>query len=242
MSAFVLDDGPIPVLRCRPLLSIPGVAHGFSTSRGPDGVPFDLGPAEASPEIAARRLAFLRACGIAGKPLVLRQVHGVAVVRASEVGDGEIPEADAAVRERAGRAPAVRTADCVPLLLADREGRAVAAIHAGWRGIAAGIAVAAVRDLGVAPARLVAALGPAILGCCYTVGPEVLEAVGLPGTGPGPLDLHARLRAQLMGEGVPEEAIHAAPWCTRCHPELFFSYRRQKEAAGRQMAVIGPSS
>ena len=242
MSAFVLEDGPIPVLLCRPLLAVPGVAHGFSTARGPDGVPFDLGPAEAPPEVAARRQAFLGACGVAGSPLVLRQVHGAAVVRASEVGDGEIPEADAAVRGQTGRAPAVRTADCVPVLLAEREGRAVAAVHAGWRGVAAGIAAAAVRSLGVAPARVVVALGPAILGCCYTVGPEVLQAVGLPGAGPGPLDLHARLRAQLREEGVPEEAIHAAPWCTRCHPELFFSYRRQKEAAGRQMAVIGPSS
>lgn len=242
MSAFVLEDGPIPVVRCRPLLAIPGVAHGFSTRR------FDLGPAEASPEIVARRQAFLRACGVAGDPLVLRQVHGAVVVRASDVGEGSTPEADAAVRARAGRAPAVRTADCVPVLLADRAGRGVAAVHAGWRGVAAGIAGAAVRaladleDQAIPPADLVVALGPAILGCCYTVGPEVLEAVGLPATGAGRLDLHTRLRVQLREAGVPEEAIHAAPWCTRCHAGLFFSYRREKEAAGRQMAVIGPSS
>jgi YfiH family protein len=239
VRAFTLDDGPVPVVRCRPLLAIPGVAHGFSTRHA------DLGPADASPEVAARRLAFLRACGVSGEPLVLRQVHGAAVVRAWEVGRGEIPEGDAAVRVRQGRAPAVRTADCVPVLLADRGGRAVAAVHAGWRGVAAGVAGAAVHVLaeqGIAPAGLVAALGPAILGCCYTVGREVLEAVGLPGSAAGNLDLHARLRAQLREAGVPDEAIHAAPWCTRCHPRLFFSYRREKDGAGRQMAVIGPSS
>jgi len=247
VGAFVLEEGPIPVLRCRPLLEVPGVAHGFSTRRGPDGVPFDLGPAEAPPAVGARRAAFLRACGVAAPPLVLRQVHGANVVRAAEVGPEATPEGDAAVwfrGEAQGRAPAVRTADCVPVLLADRRGRGVAAVHAGWRGVAAGIAGAAVRALaqrGIPPADLVAALGPAILDCCYTVGPDVLEAVGLPGEGPGRLDLHARLRAQLCGEGMGEAAIHAAPWCTRCHPELFFSYRREREGAGRQMAVIGPS-
>ena len=245
MGAFVLEEGAVPVLRCRPLLAIPGVAHGFSTRRGPDDAPFDQGPAEASDAIAARRRTFLRACGVAGEPLVLRQVHGAAVVRASQVRAGEIPEADGAVRGAMGRAPAVRTADCVPVLLADRAGRGVAAVHAGWGGGAAGIAAAAVRALGeegIPAGALVAALGPAILGCCYTVGPEVLEAVGVAAAGPGKLDLHARLRAQLREVGLSEEAIHAAPWCTRCHPELLFSYRRERERAGRQMAVIGPSS
>jgi len=245
VDPFFLDEGTVPVLRCRPLLAIPGVSHGFSTRRGPDGVPFDQGPAEGSDASAARRRVFLRASGVAGEPLVLRQVHGAAVVRASDVGAGEIPEADAAVRGAAGRAPAVRTADCVPVLLADRGGRGVAAVHAGWRGVAAGIVGAAVRALGeegIRPEDLVAALGPAILGCCYTVGPEVLEAVGVAAIGPGKLDLHARLTSQLRGAGVAAEAIHVAPWCTRCHPGLFFSYRREGDRAGRQMAVIGPSS
>ena len=95
---------------------------------------------------------------------------------------------------------------------------------------------------GVAPQDLVAALGPAILSCCYEVGPEVLQACGIAAERPGRLDLHARLRDQLQRAGVPPETVHAAPWCTRCRGDLFFSFRREKDRAGRQMAVIGPSS
>jgi YfiH family protein len=197
---------------------------------------------------AGRRLSFLRACGVAARPLVLRQVHAAGVVRAAEVPEDAIPEADAAVWVRAdgpARAPAVRTADCVPVLLAERSGRAAAAVHAGWRGTAAGIAAAAVRALteqGYSPAHLIAALGPAIGGCCYEVGPEVLAALGIQASGPARVDLHARLREDLRAAGVPAAAIHAAPWCTRCRADLFFSYRREKEGAGRLMAVIGPSA
>lgn len=229
------------------------MAHGFSTRIGPGGSPFDLGPAEATPLHASRRREFLRACGIGADPLVLRQVHGRAVAFASG-GAPAPPEADAAIwlgADGPSRAPAVRTADCVPLLLADRGGRAVAAVHAGWRGTAAGIAGEVVRALaerGIDPAGLIAALGPAILACCYEVGPEVLAAVAA-ATGdrvrrdrPGPLDLHASNRRQLEAAGVPGEAIHAAPWCTRCRGDLFFSFRREGAGAGRQMAAIGPSS
>jgi hypothetical protein len=243
VDGFALEAGEVPVLRCAALADLPGLAHGFSTRA------FDLGPAEATAGVAARRRAFLRACGIAGESLVLRQVHGCAVVFAGEVPERAIPEADAAIwlspRERA---PAVRTADCVPILLADRRGRAAAAVHAGWRGTAAGIVGTTVRALagkGIDPGELVAALGPAILDCCYEVGPDVLAEVAsasglpVPARGPGFLDLQACNRRQLEAAGVPASAIHALPWCTRCRSDLFFSFRREGEAAGRQMAVIG---
>ena len=102
--------------------------------------------------------------------------------------------------------------------------------------------MAALGKAGVEPGELVAALGPAILPCCYEVGPEVLEAVGIAARGPGRLDLHACNRRQLREAGVPEGSIHAAPWCTRCRSDLFFSFRREGGAAGRLMAVIGPAS
>lgn len=251
MDVFVLERGPVPVLRCAPLADVPGIAHGFSTRLGPGDAPFDLGAADAPAAVADRRAVFLRASGVAGEPLVLRQVHGAAVVHAAAVQDGEIPEGDAAVwlrREGEGRAPAVRTADCVPVLLADRKGTAVAAVHAGWRGTAARIAPAAVHALaarGVEAGDLVAALGPAILACCYAVGPEVATAVALASgqdAAAGHLDLHAALRRQLLAAGIPQGAIHAAPYCTRCRDDLFFSYRREGEGAGRLMAVIGRSS
>ena len=196
--------------------------------------------------VAANRRRLAASLGLGEDRVVwMNQVHGDRVV----VVDGPVPAAvegtDGLVTVTPRLALAVVTADCVPVLLADRAGRGVAAVHAGWRGVAAGIAGAAVRALGedgIHPEELVAALGPAILGCCYTVGPEVLEAVGVAAIGPGKLDLHARLTSQLRGAGVAAEAIHVAPWCTRCHPGLFFSYRREGDRAGRQMAVIGPSS
>jgi hypothetical protein len=180
------------------------------------------------------------------------------MVRAAET--EEVRDADGVTWYRGDpgeRVPAVRTADCVPILLVDRRGRAVAAVHAGWRGTAAGIAARAVEGLaaeGIPPGDVLAALGPAILDCCYEVGPEVVEALAASvpagrapevsrAVGPGQfrVDLHAANRLQLVASGVPQEAIRQAPWCTRCRPDLFYSYRRQGPAAGRMMACVGPA-
>jgi YfiH family protein len=142
----------------------------------------------------------------------------------------------------------------VPVLIADVGGRAVAAVHAGWRGAAGGIAALAVAELealGIPPGRLIALLGPAVGPCCYEVSLEVLERVatasGVPpreldrreGSGMPRLDLAAANRAQLMRAGLPDEAVHSAPWCTSCDEDLFFSYRRDGERTGRQMACVG---
>ncbi len=147
--------------------------------------------------------------------------------------------------------PLVRTADCVPALLAERDGRAAAAVHAGWRGVVAGVVGSAIRELaaaGVDPARLVVALGPSIGPCCYEVGEEVANALaaasGVEPTG-GPegrprVDLGLAVRRQLEDRGVPSRVISTAPWCTRCRDDLFFSYRRDGERAGRMLALVGP--
>jgi hypothetical protein len=131
----------------------------------------------------------------------------------------------------------------------------VAALHAGWRGAAAGIGTSAVERFaaeGVDAADLVVALGPAILGCCYEVGDDVVSALravcGTPAdyvarspSGSTTVDLHAAIRAQLVAAGVPAGSIHAAPWCTRCRNDLFFSFRAEGPAAGRLMAAVGPA-
>jgi len=247
VDPFFLDEGTVPVLRCRPLLAIPGISHGFSTRRGPDGVPFDQGPAEGSDASAARRRVFLRASGIAGEPLVLRQVHGAAVVRASEVRAGEIPEADAAVRGAAGRAPAVRTADCVPVLLADRAGTVVAAIHSGWRGTVLDIAGATVATLaadGIDPGQLVAAIGPCIEVGAFEVGEEVAGQFAAEfvrrDLGPKPhVDLVAVVRDQLARAGVPKDSIERVGGCTVSDPERYFSYRRDGAGIGQMLAFVG---
>ncbi len=260
-SAFELEerDG-LAIVRCRPLSDVPGIVHAFSTARGDGCGGFDLGTSDdRGPETLARRARFLGAAGFgSGTAAVVRQVHGTRVVGVGET--LPVPEADGVLWTRGqgtSRIPAVRTADCVPILLADRRGRAAAALHAGWRGTAAGIARAGVRALGeagVAPGELIVALGPAILACCYRVGPDVAEAlrdsmppgsadeVALPGgNGTVRADLHAANRAQLAADGVPDGAIYAAPWCTRCHGDLFHSYRRQGAGAGRMMSCIGPA-
>jgi purine-nucleoside/S-methyl-5'-thioadenosine phosphorylase / adenosine deaminase len=216
------------------------------------------GPAEgAGQAVVWRRRAFLIASGLGhGAPLILRQVHGRAVIDAAGPTTAP-PEADASVLVRpshpGGLFPAVRTADCVPVLIADSRGQACAAVHAGWRGIAAGIAEASLdtlRSAGCNPRDAVVALGPAIGGCCYEVGPDVVDAFrgACPDTtwlvdgtgGKTRVDLHAALKSQLMRAGVSRAAIHGAPWCTRCRNDLFFSVRVEGQATGRLMAVIGP--
>jgi hypothetical protein len=157
--------------------------------------------------------------------------------------------------EAATMVPTVRTADCVPVLIAERDGAAIAAVHVGWRGTVARAAAEAVSALireGIRPSRLSAALGPAIGKCCYEVGGEVAAAVartvgsearsvGSPSRVPGRyyLDLMAANRLQLESAGVSADSIAEAPWCTCCHSNLFFSHRRDGGTAGRMMAAIG---
>lgn len=252
------------LLRCDALCRVPGLAHAFSTRVAGEDRDFDLGSAEAPSEpLVLRRAAFLECAGLAARePLILRQVHGDSIIRVGGEGHEPLhasagadpPRADAGLwveGDRTDLAPSVRTADCVPILLAERSGRAAAAVHAGWRGTAAGIAVRALealRDaLAPGPVEVIAALGPAILSCCYEVGADVERAVLGAAASPRPreaqkrtLDLHRANRWQLQEAGVPAGAIHAAPWCTRCRSDLFFSYRRDGAAAGRMMAAIGP--
>ncbi len=248
---LLVRDG-LTWIQCDALDEIPGIAHAFFTRRGPEGADLD-----ASGEAAAieerRRLAFDHAGLGAGPPITLQQVHGDVVhqvgaaspVAERRAGDGLI----ALASDRPRGALALRSADCVPLLIAQRGGGAVAAVHAGWRGVAAGIAPTAVwrlRALGIPPAQLVVALGPAIGPCCYEVGPEVQRAVAAVAGGPASppvgrsrLDLHRALSSQLGSAGVPESAVRSAPWCTGCAPRLFFSHRREGQGSGRQLACIG---
>ena len=261
-SAWSFEDvGGVRLLRCEALLEIPRVAHAFSTRIAFGRADFDLGPAEdEGSEVGSRRVAFFGAAGLgAARPAILRQVHGRVIVNAAP-GNARPPVADGVIRvaRHGGNAPvpAIRTADCVAVLLVDRGAGAVAALHAGWRGVAAGIGASAVgrfADEGVDAASLVVAQGPAILGCCYEVGEEVVGALsaacGEPGayvargpSGRTTVDLHAALHAQLVAAGVSATSIHAAPWCTRCRTDLFFSFRSEGKAAGRLMAAVGPAA
>lgn len=164
----------------------------------------------------------------------VKQVHSAACVTAGGR-SGVLGVGDALLENTPGAAVAVRTADCIPILLVDPQHRAVAAVHAGWRGTAAQIVRRAIEGMGeqfgTQPATVRAAIGPGIGKCCYEVGPEVAAQFG--GQGRMHLDLTEANRAQLLAAGVTPQAIYASNLCTMCQPEEFHSYRRDREAAGR---------
>jgi len=186
--------------------------------------------------------------------ITVRQVHG-RVVLTVRPGDEvrDTADADAIVSTDPTRAVAVRVADCVPILLANRDRRVVAAVHAGWRGTSVGVAQAAVEAigaLGVPAASLTAAIGPSIGPCCYQVDARVRDAYRQD-RGPaadgwfspdGPdrwrLDLWRANGDELVAAGVPAREIHVARYCTADHAETCFSYRRDGDSTGRMMAAI----
>jgi YfiH family protein len=260
-SPWILEEREgLLLVSCEPLRRATPTAHAFSTRRGDGEADLDAGGADPSDaRAAALRSRIARAAGLGGRdPILLRQVHGTAVV---DVGRGPGPvEGDAAVWSGSSPAfaAAVRTADCVPVLLAREDGGAAAAVHGGWRGISAGILEAVLQDLetrGAPPASLIAAVGPGIGSCCYEVGEEVVQrlAARLPaGAVPRVVrrdgrqeraraDLKTAAGLLLEAAGVPPERIHVAPWCTSCRPDLFHSFRRDGARAGRMLAMIGPS-
>jgi YfiH family protein len=182
-----------------------------------------------------------------------RQVHGRVVAHVGNAG-AEPADADAIVS--LARAVAVVTADCVPVLLAVRSGAAVAAVHAGWRGLASGVVGAGVEALREAAAgELAAALGPHIGACCYEVDAPVLDALrprfaedldaALVPTRPGHqrLDLRRLVRSDLERAGVAARHIGTAQAaCTQCDPRRFHSYRRDGPASGRLVHWIRPET
>lgn len=168
---------------------------------------------------------------IAGRPLARgTQVHG-AVVRTVASATPELEEADGQATARDDVAVMVQVADCLPVALVGDAG--VAMLHAGWRGLAAGVlerGVGAIRDLGVR-GPLTAVIGPGAHGCCYEVGDEVRAALGETSA---TVDLPTVAARRLSAAGV--ERIDDAGVCTICHHE-YFSHRREGDAAGRQAGV-----
>ena len=235
------DESWGKALRCRPLEAV--APHLFTTRQ------LELTAAEDWDRLA-------RAIG-ASEVATLTQVHGRGVVVARKGTPGR-PEGDVLIGADPDVALAVRAADCVPLLIADADSGRVAAVHAGWRGTAAGAATAAVealaREFGSKPASLVAAIGPSIGACCYEVGSELVDAFAAARyerylidrwfTAPRGrglrLDVAGANRDQLILAGVLEQNIYLSGLCTAMHPDLLTSYRVEKEKAGRIAGVIRP--
>ena len=174
---------------------------------------------------------------------VIQQVHGTTVVNADEV-DGSC-EADAIISRTPALACRIVTADCLPILLADRDGREVAAVHAGWRGLAAGIIEATLDAMTTSPSGLMAWIGPAISQANYEVGREVYDALAVDDAADSCFaprgdkylaDLPALGRLRLLGRGVAQVA--GGDLCTFADSRRFHSYRRDGNAAGRQVSAI----
>ncbi|MGB9177932.1 MAG: peptidoglycan editing factor PgeF [Pyrinomonadaceae bacterium] len=193
------------------------------------------------------------------------QVHSAKVRVVSDLADaridlgqlGETAHCDALITKTPRVMLGVKTADCVPVILCDARRGACAAVHAGWRGtlslIVGGALERMKEEYGTRAEDVRAAIGPAALGCCYEVGSDVIEAFRSSfkdadtlftptREGHALVDLQRANREQLTAAGVNPERIHAAPLCTMCRTDLFFSYRREKSVygkTGRLMSVIG---
>lgn len=260
------------------LIAVPGwdrfdwLWHGFSTHRGgvsrtylPQGLQdsrpelgqLNLGftAADAAENVRENRLRWTEAVtGSREMPLrTIRQIHSGVSIVAEAAAPETIPEADGIMTRQAGVLLGVMTADCIPVLVADPVHRAVAAFHAGWRGTVARIVEHGIAQMsaefGSDPAQMVAAVGPGIGLCCYTVGGDVEAQFARQFSygnelfekcnGTTRLDLIEANRRQLLAAGLPESAVAIVGGCTGCRPWFFFSHRTSGGHAGRMMASIG---
>lgn len=222
---------------------VPGHVRALSTLRGGGASEGSYGSLNLAAHVgdrpgavAANRLLLREAAHLPDEPLWLEQVHGTAVVRhAGAVGTP--PRADAAVAFAPGRVCAVMTADCLPVVFADRAGTRVGVAHAGWRGLAGGVLQATIAALEASPADLHAWLGPAIGPASFEVGAEVRDAylahLAVSDTdacfqpnerGRYLADLYGLARLVLRKSGVT--SVHGGGWCTVEDARRFFSFRR----------------
>jgi YfiH family protein len=198
--------------------------------------------------VAANRRLLREAARLPAEPYWLRQVHGITVadLDAAPAAASLPAEADASLARTPGRICAILTADCVPVLFAAADGSAVAAAHAGWRGLAAGVLAATVQALDIEPGALVAWIGPCIGAAAYEVGAEVREALlaadpgaagAFQGSRPGhwlaDLPLLARRRLERLGI----RSIHGGSDCTHRDGKRYFSHRRDGQT-GRQATLV----
>jgi polyphenol oxidase len=219
-----------------------------TTGRGDGDGDFDLGLSGAQPvgAVMERWRALLRWSGCATAAHA-RQVHGADLHAHQGVpGPGILvmDGVDGHLSDTPSLLLTVSVADCVPVSIVDPEARAVALVHAGWRGTAAGIVERAIARLTAdrpgSAARLWLHCGPAICGVCYEVGPEVHAAVNPDGPDvlePSPIDVRGVIAARAAAAGVPEERVSVSTHCTRCGDGGFFSHRAGSPA--RQLGVLG---
>ncbi|HKO89438.1 MAG TPA: peptidoglycan editing factor PgeF [Burkholderiales bacterium] len=235
---WIIPDWPVAT-RVKALITTRagGLSHGPYTS-------FNLGTHVGDdPDAVSHNRERLRAV-LPGDPVWLHQVHGTQVIDAATASG--IPTADAAYCRVRHVVCGVLTADCMPVLLAARDGSVVAVAHAGWRGMAAGVIEATLSQMKIAAEDTLAYLGPAIGPAAFEVGPDVLTAFAETdsesrvafepkGEGKYHADLYALARRRLMRAGLRE--IHGGSFCTYEQSDRFYSYRREK-TTGRMASLI----
>jgi hypothetical protein len=181
-----------------------------------------------------------------GQLATAKQIHSERVLRVESAGPQG--EGDALISNLPGIGLTIRTADCLPILIADPRTRAVAAVHAGWRGVVSEIASKTIhtmcQEFDSKPQDLIVAIGPGIGPCCFEVGPEVTVQFApyfpeMHLSGRAKIDLIETTCRQLRRNGVSRGQISTSGLCSYCNRELFESYRRDRDAAGRMIAMIG---
>ncbi len=201
-------------------------------------------------DVVDNRASLCAALGLDAEQVVMgNQVHGAHVCEVAGAsprgrfidGDHGWPDGDGLATSTPGVALVVLGADCLPVVMWRTDSPRVAAAHAGWRGLVAGVLEKAVAALGD-PSRTGVAIGPGIGPCCYEVSPEIrtnfTERFGPETVDGSAVDLARAARAALTGVGVGDGSITTLDTCTRCDSERWFSYRRDGEACGRQAGVI----
>lgn len=260
-------EAPLPYLQAPLLAGCGGVIHAFSTRQGgcSEGAMATLNTAFHTGDdrgfVLENRRRFLKPLGFRPEEIVAAiQVHGSRVycVEAADRGRGAGPsnflgEGDALITAAEGLPLTGYAADCLLLFIVAPEVPAVALAHAGRQGTLQNMARAVVAKLshcyGADPARMLAALGPGICGRCYTVGRDLAADFSEAGWRERPylwegergvfhLDLAAINRRQLFEAGIKPGRLAGCRWCSSCHPELFYSYRRDRGKTGRMMGLI----
>lgn len=243
---------PVPLAPIIPDWPAPAGVRAYFTTRtgGVSAAPFDslnlsFSSGDDPVRVKQNRARVMSALDLPEPPRWLKQIHGTRVVDAELASRG--PEADASISKRPGEVLAIMTADCIPLLICHRGGGRVAAAHAGWRGLAAGVVESTLAALEAEPSALLAWLGPGIGPEAFEVGPEVRDAFLDRDPGAGCCfrsgksdrllaDLYLLTRRRLERAGV--NAVFGGEHCTFSDPTRFFSYRRQGKRSGRMSAFI----
>ena len=237
------------------LSEVPGLVCGFTTRRGGvspapwDSLNLSMEVSDERENVVENRRRLLSYLRWNGRFLIPHQVHGSKVALAN--GDlSNKPEADALVGFEGDTLLGVMVADCVPILMTKRNGKAFGCVHAGWRGTAQGIASKALQYLAnvaqCGAEEVLISIGPSIGPCCYEVDPPVVSALNSSYSGGNletrHVDLQEINRRQLLAAGVSDVQIEIIRTCTSCALDKCFSFRRDRGQTGRMMGFIGKAA